>query len=128
MVCFTITIAYPLSAREKNNMVYEQRLEHLRKHYRADSISQRYEGNEKHVTFALCDEDAIAFLRDLPQPTACVSVGIMRTDIVLYSNYKRTGVFVQPPHNLLLKKVYWRAAQLQKWDPFTTSKTLAYAS
>lgn len=115
MVCFTITIAYPLSSRERNNLVYEQRLEHLRKHYSADAIGQSYEGNEKYMTFALCDEDAVAFLRDLPQPTICISIRILRSDLLLYSNYTRTGTFVQPPRHLLLKKVYWRASQLQKW-------------
>ena len=116
MVCFTITIAYPLSSRSKGNIAYEERIEHLRKHYRADSISQVYEGNENHLMFAVCDEDAVAFLRDLPPSTVCLSVGILRTNILLYSNYKRTGTFVQPPRHLLLKKVYWRAYQLQKWD------------
>ena len=128
MVCFTITIAYPLNSRYSVNDAYEVRIEHLRKHYRADCLSQSYEGHEKHITFAMCDEDAVAFLRDVPQPTTCISVGILRTDILLYSNCKRTGIFVQPPHNHLLKKVYWRAAQLQKWDPIRLSKTLAYAS
>lgn len=128
MVCFTITIAYPLSSRERNNDAYEVRIEHLRRHYRADTISQSYEGNEKHVSFAICDEDAVAFLRDVPHPTVCISIGFLRSDILLYSNYKRTGIFIQPPQHLLLKRVYWRAAQLQKWDFFRASKMLAYAS
>lgn len=117
MVCFEIMLAYPVSERKRNNVVFDTRMEHLRKHYRADSLGETYDKNMKYTIYAVCDEDAVAFLRDVPNPTFCVSIKILRTDAVLYSNYKFTGKYIQPPHHLLLKKVYWRAAQLQKWQP-----------
>ncbi len=117
MVCFDIELAYPLSQRNESNLAYEQRLEHLRKHYRADGIETTYKKNLKVVRFAVCDEDAIGFLRDVPPPTFCLSIKILRTDVYLYKNYKATGQYVYPPHLLLLKQVYWKASQLQKWQP-----------
>ena len=115
MVCFEIMMAYPLSNRKQNNAAFDTRMEHLRKHYRADSLGETHHNGYKYVIYAMCDEDAIAFLRDVPYPTVCVSIKILRSDILLYSNYKITRKYVEPPHHLLLKKVYWRASQLQKW-------------
>ena len=117
MVCFDIEIAYPISERYQTNRTYERRIEHLRDHYRGDLLSQRFEGNLKLVRFALCDEDGVAFLRDLPQPTFCVSIKVLRTDVYLYTNYKHTKQVCTPPKHLLLKKIFWTASSLEKWQP-----------
>ena len=123
MVCFDIVLAYPLSSRHRANEVFDQRLEHLRKHYRADSLGELYEGGLKLTRFAICDEDAVAFLRDVPNPTFCISITLLRSDTLLYSNYKATGQSIRPPQHLLLKQVYWTAAKLEKWQP---PKNVAY--
>ena len=129
MVCFEVEIAYPL-AKEKSNVVYEGRINHLRKHYCADPLRSVYKDDFKHETFAICDEDAVGFLRDLPFPTFCVKVGILRNDTLLYANFKYTGIYVYPPRLPLFKKVYWQASSLQKYytSISTTSKSLAYDS
>jgi hypothetical protein len=120
MVCFDIVLAYPLSPRHASNEVFAQRIEHLRKHYGADSLGEAYQGNLKLTRFAVCDEDAIAFLRDVPHPTFCVSIFLLRTTTPLYTNYKATGHYIKPPQHLLLKKVYWTASKLEKWQPIQT--------
>ncbi len=117
MVCFDIVLAYPVSPRWQSNEAFAARLEHLRKHYRADSLGETYEGNLKLIRFAICDEDAVAFLRDVPNPTFCISIFLLRTNTALYSNYKATGHYTKPPRHPLLKQVYWTASKLQKWQP-----------
>lgn len=115
MVCFEVEIAYPLIAREDSNLTFLERIYHLSKHYRADAISTSRNGSFLHLTFAICNEDASGFLRDLPFPTFCVKIRILRSDNLLYSNYKYTGIYVYPPKLLLLKQVYWQASSLQKY-------------
>lgn len=117
MVCFDIEIACPVSERNQTNQTYERRIEHLRRHYRGDPLSHRFEGSLKILRFALCDEDAIAFLRDVPQPTFCVSIKILRTNVYLYTNRKYTKQSCVPPKHLLLKKMFWTASSLEKWQP-----------
>ncbi len=117
MVCFDIVIGYPVSSRWESNRAFDARIEHLRKHYRADGLGEAYEGDLKLVRLALCDEDAVAFLRDVPNPTFCLSIAILRTNTLLYTNYKVTGQYTKPPQHPLLKQVYWTASKLQKWQP-----------
>lgn len=117
MVCFDIEIAYPVSERYQTNQTFERRIEHLRHHYRGDPLSQRFEGGFKHLRFAFCDEDTFAFLRDVPQPTFCVSIKLLRSDLYLYHNFKYTKQYVKPPRHLLLKKIFWTASSLEKWQP-----------
>jgi hypothetical protein len=115
MVCFEIEIAYPIQKRQHSNTTYQKRIQHLQKHYCADPVAIKHNESFQHFTFAICDEDAVGFLRDLPFPTFCVKVAILRTNVLLYSNYKYTGVYVYPPRNQLLKRVYWQASSLQKY-------------
>ncbi len=116
MVCFDVEIAYPISSRFQTNQTFERRIEHLRKHHRGDPLSQSFQGNLKHIRLAFCDEDAVAFLRDVPQPTFCVSIKLLRSDLLLYSNFKYTTTWVKPPRHPLLKKIYWTASSLEKWQ------------
>jgi hypothetical protein len=115
MVCFELEIAYPLQSREDSNLTYLERIHHLSKHYRADPIQSSRNGSFLHLVFAVCNEDASGFLRDLPFPTFCVKIRILRSDTLLYSNYKYTGIYVYPPKLYLLKQVYWQASSLQKY-------------
>ena len=120
MVCFEVEIAFPLQSKEGSNLVYLERIHHLSKHYNADPKKSDRNGCYLHLTFAVCNEDAIGFLRDLPFPTFCVKVGILREEVLLYSNYKYTGIYVYPPKLHLLKQVYWQASSLQKYYNFLT--------
>jgi hypothetical protein len=116
MVCFDVEIAYPLNKRTNVNQTFERRIEHLRRHHRGDILCQSFQGNLKHIRLAFCDEDTIAFLRDVPQPTFCVKIKLLRSDLFLYSNFKYTNTWVKPPKHLLLKKIYWTASSLEKWQ------------
>jgi hypothetical protein len=121
MVCFEVEIAVPLSQRHDSNNVFLQRIDHLRKHYNGDPLQSFVKQNYRHLRFAFCDEDAVGFLRDVPHATICVQIKFIRTDILLYSNYKYTGTSSVPPKQLLLKKVYWMASSLERWYQPTQS-------
>lgn len=115
MVCFDITVAYPLQQRQKNNIVQEQKMEHIRKSFNADILGSFVKENIQYIRFAVCDEDAFGLLRDIPQPVYCVEISILRTKDLFYSFKKITGLKVIPPRDiLLLKKVYWAASQLER--------------
>jgi len=117
MVCFDVEIAYPLTERRRNNLVFEQRVEHLRKLYRGDRLSKTMKNGFQHERFSFCDGDTFAFLRDVPEPTFCVSIKLLRSDLYLYHNFKYTKQCVKPPKHLLLKKIFWTASSLEKWQP-----------
>lgn len=115
MVCFDITFAYPLQQKTSGNLLQAKRLEQLRKYFNADTLGSGTHLGEKTVRFAVCDFDAVALLRDIPEPIYCLEIKILRTDIVLYSNKKKTGIAIIPPRDsLVLKKVYWNASQLER--------------
>jgi hypothetical protein len=115
MVCFDITVAYPLQQRESTNLLQKKRLEHLRKYFNADILGMGIHSGDMTVRFAACDFDAANLLRDIPEPVYCIQIKILRTDVVLYSNKKKTGLAVIPPRDsLILKKVYWNASQLER--------------
>lgn len=124
MVCFDILVAYPYAERYVQNTMNEKQLEHLRRHYNADFLGGWIDGGIQFFELALCDRDAIGFLRDVPSSVYCVSVKILRTDTFLYSFYKATGMEVKPPRNPLLKEVYWAASQLERrrQDPHKIQK------
>ena len=116
MVCFDITLAYTSSQNYRTRVTQERRLEHLRKHYNADSIGTPLEKNGiLYRRFALCDEDAVGFLRDIPEPVYCIQIKILRTESLFYSFWKATNIAVTPPRkHKLLKDVYWSASQLER--------------
>jgi hypothetical protein len=115
MVCFDITLAYPSDTPYKARGTQEKHLEHLRRNHNADSLGSSKEDGFVYTRFAVCDEDAVGLLRDIPHPVYCVSIKILRTDIVLYSCWKVTQQYVIPPRKCtLLKDVYWSASQLER--------------
>jgi hypothetical protein len=115
MVCFDILLAYPSDIQYKSRITQEQRLEHLRRYHNADNLGSSEEDGRVYIRFAVCDEDAVGFLRDIPHPVYCISIKMLRTDIVLYSFWKLTQRNVIPPRNsTLLKDVYWSANQLER--------------
>ena len=116
MVCFSIQLAYPYPSSDKANIVQEMRLEHLCKHYNVDIYEKNTIDNIVYITVAACNNDAIAFLRDVPQPISCVYVKFHKSEVYLYKNYTMLRETCIPPRNLFLKKVYWNASQLQRWS------------
>jgi len=86
MVCFDITLAYPLQQRTSINVLQSKRLEHLRNCFNADILGMGTHAGEMTVRFAVCDFDAANLLRDIPEPVYCVQIKILRTDSILYSN------------------------------------------
>lgn len=124
MPCCDILIAYPIHSRDNVNKSYDRRIEHLRKHYSANQIGSYTTQGFKLLRIGLCDEDAANFLQDLPEPTFCVKISILRTGDILYANKKVTKEWVAPPQDKNLKQIYWSASQLEKWQPIlTTSRT-----
>lgn len=115
MVCFDITVAYPLQRRHATNILQHQRIEHLRKHFNADILGSKNVNDIMYVRFAVCDEDAIGLLHDIPHPIYCVQISILRSRELFYSFKKITGLSVVPPRDsLLLKRVFWGASQLER--------------
>ncbi len=113
MVCFQIHLAFRLEKRDVINESNVHRFHHLAKHYLGTISSIIYDGSYCQSTILLCDEDAVAFLRDLPPPVFVTSIQILRSPVCLYSFYKWTKKQIRPPKNLLLKQVYWMASSLE---------------
>lgn len=124
MVCFDIFLAYPLHSREKRNVVFAARIKHLRRHYNVDETSSFSTDSTRYVRVSVCDDDAIGFLRDLPEPTYCVWIRFLRSNALFYANSKATGNWVVPPKELLLKRVYWLASSLEKWQASTVTSPM----
>ena len=120
MVCFELLIAYPLRSWEYSNTVFEQRIRHLRRHYNADEKNCFVVGGTRYLLLTVCNEDAIDFLRDVPEPVYCLWIRIRNQPNYMYANYKATGKWIVPPKELLLKRVYWTASSLEKWQPKIT--------
>ena len=115
MVCFDITLAYPLGNSYKGLLVQEQRMEHLRRYHNADILGSKTEDGVVYMRFAICDEEAVALLRDMPTPVYCVQIKILRTEGLLYSFWRLTQTKCVPPRDSkLLKDVYWSASQLER--------------
>jgi hypothetical protein len=116
MVCFDITLAYPLQEQKATqHFLQKRRLEHLRKYFNADILGTTTQAGEVIIRFAVCDFDAASLLRDIPEPMYCVQIKILREETLLYSNFKKTGTKVIPPrYSSVLKEVYWNASQLER--------------
>lgn len=114
MVCFTILLSYPCSERAVQNTMNEKKLEYLRRHHKADFVGAWIDGGIQFFQIVACGEDAVSILRDVPSSIHCISVNILRSETLLYSYSKVTHQRTIPPHDLLLKKVYWAASQLER--------------
>ncbi len=114
MVCFRITFAQPAMKSERQKITQEMRIQHLCKHYNAESIGRFTLDGLDYLEVAVCDFEAIDLLRDIPDPITCVSVKLHRQDIFLYKNSKLLKDECIPPRNPYLKRVYWTASQLER--------------
>lgn len=89
------------------------------KYHNGDFITSKNVNNEVYVTFTICNEDAVGFLRDIPSTSYVLEIKDKYKGSLFYSFWKATGTAVRPPrYDLLLKKVYWSASQLERrWKP-----------
>jgi hypothetical protein len=115
MVCFEILFAYPLHFREKVNTVHQEAMYHMIKYHNGDFLESHLVNDEIQVKVVICNEDAIGLLRDIPPTTYVLQIKDKYQGSFLYSFWKATGKAVRPPrYNVLLKKVYWSASQLER--------------
>ena len=75
-------------------------------------------GLEYHV--ALCDQDAIQFLNDIPQPLFVKEIRYLYDPkLLLFSNRWLSGA-IEPnrkPLTLIEKDVFWAAKTTERWTP-----------
>lgn len=114
MVCFDVYIAFSLYRKDSANLVNLKRLDHLAKHYVGDIRGMWVEDNYQHCRILLCDEDAVGFLRDVPDPVFAYKIQLLHKNTALYSNYKWSKQSIRPPQDPLLKKVFWMASSLER--------------
>ena len=115
MVCFQVKLIHALSKRRLRNLMVDQKLEHLFHHRSASLLEIKYIPHKKQsiYTVLVCDEDAVALLRDMPPKILCLSIRLQKTNTLLYSNYKLTREWSRPPRDPLMKDVYWMASKLE---------------
>ena len=112
MTCFTITLVHPTGPHPTINLLNAIG---LRKHihrFRADKTLVIMRSDICKVT--LCDEEAAAFLRDLPAPFFVASVSILSpptlVERIFYLHSRIRRERVPPPHrNKILMDVFWNA-------------------
>jgi len=114
MPCFDIVFQYPYQARAISNVVLCHRMEHFARHACADLQEISRQGDTLQFRIAACDEDVITILRDVPEPMTCIEIRTTHTKELVYSNAKRTKVWVRPPRDVSLKRIYWHASKLEQ--------------
>jgi hypothetical protein len=114
MVCFDIVLAFPLGTKQQT-LGNVMRMDHIQENYVADVVGCFELNGYLVFRLAACDKDAVGILRDLPCPFFCLQVKLLRTDRILYRNFKATGDSKRPPRDsTILKDVYWSATNLEK--------------
>jgi hypothetical protein len=113
MVCFDIHLAFEVHQRSVVNDQNLRRIHHLAKHCLGTLETISYEKGFAFCNIHLCDEDAVAFLRDVPQPVFVTTIKMLRSPVLFYSFYKWSGTEVRAPKLLLLKNVFWMAKSLE---------------
>ena len=113
MVCFTIAFAQPVIHQPRKKITQDMRIQHICKHTNAEILSRAVLEGVEYFEMAVCDNEAIDLLRDMPEPITCLSIKFHKKDIALYKNYKILKEECVPPTNSYLKRVYWTASQLE---------------
>jgi hypothetical protein len=117
MVCFLLQVVFPKQKRNVSQIAIESRIEHISKHYNADYTKALYNMTGTLFTFRVCDEDAIALLRDLPIPYCVLSIDILHRGVNLYTfkNHKQPEANGTPAEVKVLRDLYWFAKSAEKW-------------
>lgn len=122
MVCFELLLTYPIPTRELVARIAEVRMDHLFKHSSATCLERLSTTTHRLYRVSVCDEDASMLLRYSPEGTGCLWVRFLHAKTLLYSNSKATELWIRPPRDPLLKKVYWAASKLEKATPSKSSR------
>ncbi len=124
MTCYTIFTLYPLQDNPRINLMNQRALQNLVRVHRANLITSGEMNNYIVSEVVLCDEDAAAFLRDLPEPYLIGAIVIRSQKVLFYTNpLMRTDKRPVPPRRGTVEKdIYWWAAKCEKRIPRGSSK------
>ena len=114
MPCFTITVMYPPHERHVVNRVNGTYFIKFIRRYGGVCRVSVLHGHPVY-DIILCDEDAAAFLRDLPEPYLVAYIVYTSSNKLFYKHAKIRRTPVPPPHNdKLLMDVYWNAVATER--------------
>ncbi len=124
MTCYTIFTLYPLQDNPRINLMNQRALQNLVRVHRANLITSGEMNGYVVSEVVLCDEDAAAFLRDLPEPYLIAAIVIRSQKVLFYTNpLMRTDKRPVPPRRGTVEKdIYWWAAKSEKRIPRGSSK------
>ena len=114
MVCFEILLSYPIHRRKLVNEISDVRMNHLFKHAGASCLEKVETERYRLYRVSVCDMDAHTLLRYSPEGMGCLWIRFLYSQALLYANAKTTDLWIRPPRDLLLKRVYWAASKLEK--------------
>ncbi len=102
----------------------QRALQNLVRVHRANLITSGEMNGYVVSEVVLCDEDAAAFLRDLPEPYLIAAIVIRSQKVLFYTNpLMRTDKRPVPPRRGTVEKdIYWWAAKCEKRIPRGSSK------
>lgn len=116
MTCYNIYVGYPNDENHRVNLMNRHHFQQLVRRHRALFLTE-----EKHPPYdihevALCDSDAAAFIRDLPEPFFIAAIVIRATKILFYTSpHLKTNKRPFPPRGGPVEKdIYWWAASCEK--------------
>lgn len=114
MPCFTITVVYP---PHKKDVVNRMNGTYFIKYVERYGGVCRISAIADHAVYdiILCDEDAAAFLRDLPEPFIVAYILYTSSGRLFYKHAKIQKRPIPPPHNdKVLMDVYWNASACER--------------
>lgn len=120
MTCFSILVCLPEDLTRRNMKVMnEKRMQVLLRTRNPQYFQKTTEnGYEYHV--ALCDEDAICFLNEIPAPLYVKEVRYLYDPkSLLFSNRWLSGAkeVTVKPLTSVEKDVFWAAKATERWTP-----------
>ena len=106
------------------NILNKRTIENLARAHRANLLSTGEMNTYSVSEITVCDEDAAAFLRDLPEPFLIAAIVIRLSKELFYTNplLKTEKRPVPPRRGSVEKDVYWWAASCEKRIPRGSSK------
>ena len=120
MTCFVVTIAYPNETfTPRMRLVNERRLHlllHTWKPY--DFVVNPDAPNE--YFFQVCDEGAVRFVSDIPQPFFVKSIQYRHSPFYLFYNrfmWKHQNFTFVKPTSKTQKDLFWAAKATERWTP-----------
>ena len=110
MPCFVITVVYPPHERDVVNRVNSTYFTKFIGNYRGVCNTSTM-WNHTIYDIVLCDEEAAAFLRDLPEPFIVAYILYRSSGQIFYKHSKIQREPIPPPRNdKVLMDIYWNAS------------------